>query len=100
MAALRSSNGWARRERLCIFVGMSNGQFTPKAAVLWGAIPQEARARILANVWCVKCRASVPMANFSGEEELGDLILTGACGKCGHEVVRRVETSERDLSGN
>lgn len=79
---------------------MSDGQFTTKAAVLWGAIPKEARERILANVFCVKCRGSVTITKFTGEEENGDVILKGSCAKCGHEVVRVVETSEHDHSGN
>jgi len=43
---------------------------------------------------------AVEMVAFSGEEKDGDVILTGSCAKCGHEVVRVVETSERDVSGN
>ena len=80
--------------------GMSEGQFTPKAALLWGTIPTEARARILANVFCVKCRGAVMITKFTGDEENGDVVLKGACAKCGHEVVRVVETSEHDNSGN
>jgi Zn ribbon nucleic-acid-binding protein len=79
---------------------MSDGQFTAKAAALWGTIPKEARERILANVFCVKCRDSVTITKFTGEEENGDVILKGACAKCGHEVVRVVETSESYSSGN
>ena len=33
-------------------------------------------------------------------ESKGDILLRGVCSKCGHQVVRVVETSERDLSGN
>jgi hypothetical protein len=65
-----------------------------------GTIPKEARERILANVFCVKCRGSVIITKFTGEEENGDVILKGSCAKCGHEVVRVVETSEHDNSGN
>ena len=36
----------------------------------------------------------------TGEEEKGDLILKGSCAACGQAVVRVVETSERDVSGN
>lgn len=79
---------------------MSDGKFTPSAAVLWGTIPKEARARILANVFCAKCCDSIQMTNFTGEERKGDLYLKGSCAKCGHEVVRVVETSERDSSDN
>jgi len=79
---------------------MNDGKFTMRAAVLWGTIPKEARERILANVFCVKCRGPATMTNFTGEEVKGDVILKGECAKCGHEVVRVVETSERDNSGN
>lgn len=79
---------------------MSDGKFTPRAAVLWASIPKEARTRILANVFCVKCRDGVEITNFTGEEEKGDLISKGACARCGHEVARLVETSESDKSQN
>ncbi len=79
---------------------MSEEQFTPKAAMLWATIPKEARERILANVFCGNCRASVTITNFTGKEAKGDLILRGVCAQCGQEVVRVVETSQRDASGN
>ena len=79
---------------------MNGGEFTPRAAVLWGTIAKEARDRILANVFCVKCDGPATMTNFTGEELKGDVHLKGSCAKCGHEVVRVVETSERDNSGN
>ena len=79
---------------------MSEEKFTTRAAVLWSTIPKEARTQILANVFCVKCRGAVEIVNVSGEEENGDLILNGSCAKCGNKVVRVVETSERDASGN
>ena len=74
---------------------MNNGKFTLEAAVLWGAIPLAAKKRILANVYCVKCRGSVQIVDFTGKlEKHGDLILTGKCAVCAHEVVRMLETSE------
>jgi Zn ribbon nucleic-acid-binding protein len=79
---------------------MNDGQFTPMAAVLWGTLPKEGRARILANLYCPECRDSVTISNYTGEEHNGDVILKGACPKCGHAVVRMVETSERDNSVN
>jgi hypothetical protein len=79
---------------------MSDGHFTTQAAVLWNSIPREARERILKNVFCVKCCGPAEMIEFSGREKHGDIILTGSCAKCGHKVVRVVETSEQDLSGN
>ncbi len=79
---------------------MSDGSFTVGAAVLWGTIAKDARDRILANVFCVKCRESVEIVRFTGEVENGDVILKGACAPCGHAIVRVVETSERDSSMN
>ena len=79
---------------------MSEGRFSVRAGVLWGTIPREERERILKNVFCGKCRGSVEMVGVTGEEEKGDLILKGSCAACGREVVRVVETSERDVSGN
>lgn len=79
---------------------MIEGKFSTKAAVLWSTVPKEARPRILANVFCVKCRDSVPIVDFTGEEQKGDVILKGKWAKCGHEVVRAVETSEHNNSGN
>ena len=79
---------------------MTDGKFTPKAAVWWATVPKEGRARILANVFCPRCQGVVEMVKVTGKESKGDVILEGACAKCGHAVVRVVETSERDSSGN
>jgi len=79
---------------------MNEGQFSARAAILWGAIPLNARERILKNVWCTKCRGTVEILAFTGEEKDGDLILTGSCSQCGNKVARVIETSEHDLSGN
>ena len=51
-------------------------------------------------MFCVKCRDAVTITHYTGEEENGDVILKGSCGKCVHEVVRVVEMSEHDNSGN
>ena len=58
---------------------MSEGTFSTQAGVLWGTIAREARERILKNVFCGKCRGSVEMVRFTGEEEKGDVILKGCC---------------------
>ena len=79
---------------------MSDEQFTMRAAVLWATIPKEARARVLKNVFCVKCGGSVEIINFTGEECNGNLVLKGSCAKCGQAVARVVETSQVDSSGN
>jgi len=76
------------------------GKFTPEAAVRWGGIPKEARERILANVFCGQCLEPVRMVKYTGKVQQGDVYWRGSCAKCGHEVVRVVETSEADHSGN
>ena len=97
MAARR---GTVRQQSECCPQPMNHGHFTTKAALLWGSIPREARPRILKNVFCPKCCGPAEMVKVSGKEKNGDIILTGSCAKCGHKVVRVVETSEQDLSGN
>jgi hypothetical protein len=79
---------------------MGEGNLTPSAAVLWGAIPRASRERILRHVFCVKCEGAVGIIDVRGEEQDGDVILRGRCATCGHEVARVVETSEADHSGN
>jgi hypothetical protein len=80
---------------------MSDGTFTIQAAVLWGTIPPKAQKRILNAVFCVKCRTSVQIVNYTGDvQKNGDLLLKGACASCGHEVVRLVETSEARNENN
>jgi hypothetical protein len=79
---------------------MTDGNFTPKAAVWWATIPKESQARLLANVFCPQCSDIVEIVKVTGEEKDGDVILKGACAKCGHAVLRVVETSERDSSAN
>ena len=79
---------------------MNEGKFSDRAAFLWATIPAEAREGILKAVFCVKCRGSVEIVRFTGVEKKGDVILKGECANCGHGVVRVVETSERDFSGN
>ena len=83
-----------------ISLTMTDEQFTPRAAVLWGTIPKKAREQILKNVFCAECRGSVEIINFTGEASEGNLLLKGSCAKCGHPVARLVETSQADSSGN
>jgi hypothetical protein len=52
---------------------------------------------VFQNQWCGECRTSVEIVQFIGEAQKGDLLLKG---RCGREVARVVETSERDASGN
>lgn len=74
---------------------MDSDNFTHKALLLWSIVPRGARGRILKNVFCTRCRTSVEIVNYKGAEKKGDVILTGSCKLCGHQVVRVVETSEQ-----
>jgi hypothetical protein len=51
-------------------------------------------------VFSAECAGSVEIIKFKGEESDGNLVLTGSCAKCGHQVARVVETSQVDASGN
>ena len=66
-------------------------KFTAPAAKLWAAIPSDAKKKILANVWCVKCRHEVIITNFSGTVKAGDLLLVGKCSECQGDVARVIE---------
>ncbi len=65
--------------------------FTAPAREFWSAIPEEARKRIIANVWCGKCGGSTTITNFSGTIRRGDLLLVGKCAVCHKDVARLVE---------
>ena len=75
-------------------VPMTREGFTAPAASLWEEIPAVHRQRILDNVWCGRCRGSVTITQFAGVVKKGDILLSGKCGTCGHDVARVVETSE------
>jgi Domain of unknown function (DUF5679) len=79
---------------------MSNTSPSLKAELLWSTIPAWAKDKILKNVFCVQCRTSVEIVDYTKKERRGDLILKGRCGVCGHEVVRVVETSETPPPNN
>jgi len=64
---------------------------TPKAKILWEAIPGDIRLRILNNVWCANCSQVTGIGNISGKVEKGDLILKGVCTRCGGNVARLIE---------
>lgn len=82
---------WFRR----LFKSRAKGPepFTPEAIRFWDSIPAEMQARIVGSVWCVRCksRTGVPMKDYSGQMEAGDLILRGRCALCGGKVSRVVE---------
>lgn len=52
-------------------VSKPDGNFTTAAAKRWAQIPPEARARILANVWCGNCARSVEVVLETAEVTVG-----------------------------
>ena len=71
--------------------------FPPSGMRLWESVPEDARDRILSNVWCGKCGDVTRIEDFTGiPDERNDLFLRGFCAHCGHVVVRLLETGERN----
>lgn len=50
--------------------------------------------KVLANVFCGNCRTTAISDYSIYIDELGYIILKGACAKCGHRVARVMETAE------
>ena len=66
-------------------------RFTPEAARRWKRIPLWAQDKILDNVFCGRCIASVPIVLEEAEMEGKSLVLRGTCNNCGAQVCRVVE---------
>ena len=69
----------------------SDDVFSPEAATRWTKVPEWAQERILANVWCGKCRGSVAIILESAQMDNADLVFRGKCQKCGNSVCRVIE---------
>ena len=65
--------------------------FTRPARQRWESIPADIRQRLLANVWCGRCRHEVTITYFSGTIKGGDLLLMGKCAECHSDVARVIE---------
>ncbi|MCE1180839.1 MAG: hypothetical protein LWW81_00800 [Rhodocyclales bacterium] len=65
--------------------------FTPPARQRWESIPADIRQRLLANVWCARCRHEVAITKFSGAIKEGNLLLVGKCSECRGDVARVIE---------
>ena len=71
--------------------------FPPSGLRLWESIAEEGKDRILSNVWCGHCGEVTRIEDFTGiPDERNDLFLRGFCARCGHVVVRLLETGERN----
>jgi hypothetical protein len=67
--------------------------FTPPARQRWESIPAEIRQRLLASVWCDRCRHERTITHFGGAIEGGDVLLVGKCAECHGDVARVIEGS-------
>jgi len=65
--------------------------FSPRAAAIWGNLPEAEKQIIVNNVYCGQCRTAVAMVDFSGFVEKSSLVLQGFCGACGNKVARVIE---------
>jgi hypothetical protein len=61
---------------------MSNTSPSVKAEILWSTIPAGAKDKILNNGFCVQCRTSVAIVDYTKKERRGVLILEGRRGVC------------------
>jgi hypothetical protein len=68
-------------------------RLSAKASKLWNAMPTEAKKIILGNVYCGHCRGGVSIVKAVGKVIGGDLVFSGKCMTCGHDVARHVEGS-------
>ena len=66
-------------------------EFTARAKAIWDSIPRHMQDKLLANVWCGRCKGETTIVDFNGHVERGDVVLRGSCAKCGSEVVRVIE---------
>jgi len=65
--------------------------FAPEAAQRWKTIPHWAQKKILDNVFCGRCVASVSILLETAEMKDKDLILRGKCKSSGKSICRVVE---------
>jgi hypothetical protein len=65
--------------------------FTPQAARKWAKLGERAQTLLLNNVWCVACRKTTTIVNFTGRMEKGDIVLEGHCIRCDGPVARVIE---------
>ena len=67
-------------------------KFTPKATKMWENLHPDYKLMVLNNVYCVHCSKTGSMQLLQARVERNDLILQGACLKCGEPVTRVVES--------
>jgi len=65
--------------------------FTPLAKRRWAEPGGDFRVRVLNRVWCVRCRDSTVIVDYSGKIKQGDLILQGRCIACRGPLARLIE---------
>ena len=65
--------------------------FSLDAKRLWDTIPARHKTQILNNVWCVHCAKTTTIVRYTGRMEGKNLVLEGACERCGGNVARLIE---------
>lgn len=63
-------------------------KFTQEARLIWDSISKDFQAKLLKNVFCVKCLKAVEIVDYKGVVENGLLVLDGKCKTCGQSVSR------------
>ena len=91
LAQFRQDDGDPKRMQMTMEIE-SLPSFTPPAAKLWKAIPEDIRKKLLSNVWCAHCRQETTITNFSGAVKGGNLLLVGRCTVCHKDVARVIES--------
>jgi len=69
--------------------------FNAPAKKRWDKIPEKTRKDILDNVWCTNCQTSISMQIREGVIEERCLVLRGTCKRCGSDVARAIEPTEK-----
>ena len=68
----RKKTGFTAKEAQARYGGETMGKFTPQAKRRWEATPADMRLRIMNDVWCVNCRATVGIGGASGRIKKGN----------------------------
>lgn len=84
----RFRQGYTWQDYLVVPPLATGAHFSRPAERRWLEIPEEARGRILENVWCAHCQGATTIIDFEGRVQRGDLLLEGHCVACGGRVVR------------
>ncbi len=66
-------------------------KFDKKAMQKFNQIPDDIKSKILSNVYCLNCKDTVNIINFTATVDKDDLLLRGKCERCSGDVARLIE---------